>query len=384
MASNRSRIHSALDYLTPATYEQSLVQQSGVNSIWGRFRHDSQLKRDMDMDPFLDKLVAAVSDSEDLESLVRPLLGLLESVTGLESTYLTTIDHERNVQRIVFSRNTQALNIPEGLEVPWGNTLCKRALDEGRPYVDDVVGCWGDSDAARVLGITTYLSEPVHVAAGELYGTLCGASGARIQVTDDTRRLLQLFSQLIARQLERDRLLAQLKDENREYSRYALSDPLTGIPNRRALMNELARALANARRADTAVHVAFVDLDGFKAINDQQGHDAGDRFLIAIARALVGGMRDGDFVARYGGDEFVVFGPATSDSHDASRAAIRERLQRLTTGRFSIGLHTIDYAGASVGVVTSGAGERDCEALLARADAAMYEAKKARRAQATS
>ncbi|MDO9467510.1 MAG: sensor domain-containing diguanylate cyclase [Thiobacillus sp.] len=335
------------------------------------------------MDPFLDKLVAAVSDSEDLESLVRPLLGLLESVTGLESAYLTAIDLERNVQRIVFARNTQALNIPEGLEVPLGDTLCKRALDEGRPYVDDVAGCWGDSDAARVLGITTYLSEPVHVAAGELYGTLCAASGAQIQVTDDTRRLLQMFSQLIARQLERDRLLARLKDENREYSRYALSDPLTGIPNRRALMNELARALANARRADTAVHLAFIDLDGFKAINDQHGHDAGDRFLIAIARALVGGMRDGDFVARYGGDEFVVFGPATSDSHDASRAAIRERLQRLTTGRFSIGLNTIDYAGASVGVVTSDDSERDCEALLARADAAMYEAKKARRAQAT-
>ncbi|MDP1534556.1 MAG: GAF domain-containing protein, partial [Rubrivivax sp.] len=214
------------------------------------------------MDPFLDKLVAAVSDSEDLESLVRPLLGLLESVTGLESTYLTTIDLERNVQRIVFARNTQALNIPEGLEVPWGDTLCKRALDEGRPYVDEVAGCWGDSDAARVLGITTYLSEPVHVAAGELYGTLCGASGARIQVTDDTRRLLQLFSQLIARQLERDRLLAQLKNENREYSRYALSDPLTGIPNRRALMSELARALANARRADATVHVAAGELYG--------------------------------------------------------------------------------------------------------------------------
>lgn len=337
----------------------------------------------MDMDPFLDKLVAAVSDSEDLESLVRPLLGLLESVTGLESTYLTTIDLERNVQRIVFARNTQALNIPEGLEVPWGDTLCKRALDEGRPYVDDVAGCWGDSDAARVLGITTYLSEPVHVAAGELYGTLCGASGAQIPVTDDTRRLLQMFSQLIARQLERDRLLARLQDENLEYSRYALSDPLTGIPNRRALANELARALANARRADTAVHVAFIDLDGFKAINDQYGHDAGDRFLIAIARALVGGMREGDFVARYGGDEFVVFGPATSESHGASRAAIRERLEQLTTGRFAIGMHTLDYAGASVGVVTSDASERDCEALLARADAAMHGTRKARRAQQT-
>ncbi|MEW6414147.1 MAG: sensor domain-containing diguanylate cyclase [Pseudomonadota bacterium] len=331
------------------------------------------------MDPILDKLAAALSDSEDLESLVRPLLELLEAVTGLESTYLTTIDFERNVQRIVYSRNTQALRIPEGLEVPWDDTLCKRAFDEGRPYVDDVAGCWGDSDAARALGITTYLSEPVRVATGELYGTLCGASAMQVRVTDDTRRLLRMFSQLIARQLERDRLLARLKEENRELSRHALSDPLTGIPNRRALMGELARALANAERTGTAVHVAFVDLDGFKAINDRHGHDAGDRFLIAMARALRDGVREGDFVARYGGDEFVVLGPAAPDAPEADRAAMRKRMQRVATGRLTIDQLAIDCTGASVGVVTSCAGEQGVEALLARADAAMYAAKKARR-----
>lgn len=331
------------------------------------------------MEPFLDKLVAAVSDSDDLESLVRPLLGLLESVTGMESTYLTTIDPQHNVQRIVFARNTREMNIPEGLEAPWGDTLCKRAIDEGRPYVDDVASCWGDSDAARALGITTYLSEPIRVETGQLYGTLCAASGERVPVSHDTRRLLQMFSHLIARQLERDRLLARLQDENRVFSRYALSDPLTGIPNRRALMDELARALANADRAGTVVHVAFIDLDGFKAINDQHGHDAGDRFLIEIARALVAGLREGDFVARYGGDEFVMFGPATSGSHDASRAALRRRIESQTTGQFAIGSSMLDYAGASVGVATSGVDEHDCEAVLARADAAMYEAKKTRR-----
>lgn len=331
------------------------------------------------MDLLLNKLASVVSESDDLESLVRPLLELLEAITGLESTYLTTIDLELNVQQVVFSRNTQALNIPEGLKVPWGDTLCKRALDEGRGYVDDVPGCWGDSGAARELGITTYLSEPVHVAAGELYGTLCGASRSKVHVQSETRRVLQMFSQLIARQVERERLLAQLKDENREYKRHALSDPLTGIPNRRALTSELDRALANADRAKSAVHVAFIDLDRFKAINDKYGHDAGDRFLIAIARTLLGGMRNGDFVARYGGDEFVVFGPAMSASYEVSRAAIRDRIERLTAGRFFIGSHTIDYAGASVGVVTSNPGERDAQSVLSRADAAMYETKEARR-----
>lgn len=335
----------------------------------------------MKTDPILDQLALTLATSDDIESLVRPLLALLESITGLESTYLTTIDQPNNTQRILFARNTREMKIPEGLEVPWNDTLCKRALEEGRGYVNDVGNCWGDSATARELGIVTYLSEPVRVATGELYGTLCGASGSKVDIPTDARRLLQMFATLIARQLERDRLLLELQRENREFSKHALSDPLTGIPNRRALITELSRALANAERSGCAVHVAFIDLDGFKQINDQYGHDIGDRFLIEIAKALTQGMRDGDFVARYGGDEFVAFGPACSENHLASREVIRQRLERLTTGQFSIGSIALDYAGASIGVVTSAANERNSEALLARADAAMYEIKKVRRTQ---
>lgn len=159
------------------------------------------------LDPILDRLAEALSDSDDLESLVRPLLELLEAVTGLESTYLTTIDTANNVQRILFARNTREMTIPEGLAVPWGDTLCKRALDEGRAYTDDVDNCWGDSNAARELGIKTYLSEPVRVAAGELYGTLCAASGSKVEVPPQKRRILVMFARMIARQIERERLL---------------------------------------------------------------------------------------------------------------------------------------------------------------------------------
>lgn len=331
------------------------------------------------MDALLDKIVSAVSESNDLESLVRPLLSLLEVVTGLESTYLTTVDPKHNVQRVVFALNTQALQIPEGTEVPWGNTLCKRALDEGHCFENDVPARWGDADSARELGITTYMSEPVYVAEGALHGTLCGASRSHVNVSDDTRRLLKMFSRLIARQVEREQLLARLKVQNLEYSRYALTDPLTGIANRRALMAELGRALASAERTDSVVHVAFLDLDGFKSINDDLGHDTGDRFLIAIAKALSEGLREGDFIARYGGDEFVVFGVGTRESQEEGRNALRDRIYGLTKNTFSAGDHSIHYAGASVGVVTSHPGERDVDALLAYADAAMYETKNARR-----
>lgn len=330
------------------------------------------------MHNFIDKLAVAVSESDDLESLVRPLLELLEAVTGLESTYLTSIDLNKSIQKIVFSHNTKELTIPEGLEVPWEDTLCKRALDEKKLLTDDVSSCWGDSGAARELGLTTYLSEPVNIGESNLYGTLCGASRDKVKVKPEAQHVLSMFAKLIARQLERDQLLEALRRENKAYSEYALTDPLTGIPNRRALQNELARALANAERSLTAIHLAFIDLDGFKAINDKYGHDAGDRFLIQITTALKEGLRDGEFVARYGGDEFIVFGPALSTDYKVGQQAIKHRLDSITQGEFNIGSEILDYPGASVGVVTSALGENNCESLVQRADEAMYAVKKAK------
>ncbi|WP_111642226.1 GGDEF domain-containing protein [Marinimicrobium alkaliphilum] len=330
------------------------------------------------MHDFVDQLAIAITESDDLETLVRPLLELLQAVTGLESTYLTSIDFDTSVQNIVFARNTKALTIPEGLSVPWEDTLCKRALETNQRLTDDVSGCWGDSNAARELGLTTYLSEPINIGENKLYGTLCGASRDKVHVQPEAQRILSMFASLIARQIERDQLLETLRQENKVYSEYALTDPLTGIPNRRAFQNELQRALAHAERNQAEVHLAFIDLDGFKRINDQYGHDAGDRFLIQIAKKLKSELRDCDFVARYGGDEFVVFGSTSTGDQEISRQAIRERLEVITKGEFNIGATRLAYAGASVGVVTSAPGERDCDALIRRADEAMYCIKRAK------
>lgn len=329
----------------------------------------------------LEKLASTITQSNDLEELVRPFLEILEEVTGLESTYLTRIDRGEGLQHIVFAHNTktQRLNISEGLTVDWADTLCKRALDEHRPFSDDVSECWADSQAARDLGIRTYLSVPIRIGEGELFGTLCGASGARVHVSSESERLLALLAKLIARQLERDLLLEQLKKENIAYSRQALLDPLTGIPNRRALLQELKRSLANSLRSGQALNLAFIDLDGFKSINDQYGHDEGDRFLIQIAQRLTSNVRSGDFLARYGGDEFIVFGPVSETDPERARRAFRERLEQATVGTFDLNGESFFYQGASVGVVTSNNEDRDCEALVARGDHEMYRVKKSRR-----
>lgn len=326
------------------------------------------------MDPLLNQLAYSVTGADDLETLTRPLLELMESVTRLESTYLTLVDEPRGVQHVLFARNARQLRIPEGLCVPWDDTLCKRALNEGCGYTSDVAERWGDSAAARELGIRTYMSQPVRMLDGALYGTLCAASASPVQQSPEIPKIMQLFATLISQQIERDRQLEALRCRNAELSTHALTDPLTGIGNRRALMLELQRALQRNRREPGGVQLAFIDLDGFKAINDCHGHEVGDGFLGHIADRLRHGIRGSDFLARYGGDEFVVLAGGTSPQELALR------LERLTVSRYACGSLCLDYPGASVGVVSAGKDESDGEALIARADAAMYARKAARRA----
>ena len=333
------------------------------------------------------QLIARLSDSishaDSLEALVRPLLEMLEAMTGLESTYMTAIDERAGLQHIVYARNSRSLQIPEGLAVPWQDTLCKRALEEGRTYVDDVPHTWGDSDAARALGIETYASAPIRGRDGHLYGTLCAASNQRMPMTADADRVLRMFSRLIGQQVEREQLLRDLQRANDALARSALTDQATGLPNRRGLMDELARRLARRGREHGALLVAFIDLDGFKAINDRHGHEAGDRLLVLMARALSHATRAGDYCARLGGDEFVVLASVPIDEGEVALAALRQRLHAATRGRFDLGDGiAIDYEGPSIGTILAPADQHDVNTVLALADAAMYAMKRLRRAEA--
>jgi len=333
----------------------------------------------LSMPDVVGQLAQSVAQARTLEELVRPLLELLQAVTGLESTYLTTIDNNEGYQYILFSRNTSRLEIPEGLSVPWEGTLCKRALEEGRPYTDDVANCWADSAPARELGIATYASMPVRLEDGTLYGTLCAASDERKPLLDGAEQVLQMFSRLIGQQIERERMLQTLQRANDTLAQSALTDATTRLPNRRALMEELRRRLHDHGPSGRALVVAFIDLDRFKAINDVHGHDAGDRFLTAIGGRMQNAVRADDFVARLGGDEFVVLSSPAHDDALLVADAMRKRLQEATSGRFHLGELTLDYAGPSIGSIVSMSGEVDPEALLAQADAAMYEVKRERR-----
>ncbi len=177
---------------------------------------------------------------------------------------------------------------------------------------------------------------------------------------------------------EQKRAERELREARDELLRVSRRDPLTGLPNRRHLFERLREALRTARRRDEGLALLFLDLDGFKEINDGRGHAAGDAALRTAAGRIRRAARGEDLVARFGGDEFVVLLRGVADRTSA------ERIARRIEGALAAPLGTRGRApaglGASWGLTLFPADGADADTLLRVADARMYEAKRRRKA----
>jgi diguanylate cyclase (GGDEF)-like protein len=178
------------------------------------------------------------------------------------------------------------------------------------------------------------------------------------------------------------RTLARMREELRgareleQSARYmALHDDLTALPNRRFFRERLERALADGREDPPVLAVIYLDLDGFKAINDTHGHDTGDRLLNLVATRITHAMRAEDLISRLGGDEFgcLVSGVSHRDRLQQIAATLFEAISR----SFTIGALVLDVR-PSIGIAMCPGDGHRADALLQKADAAMYCAKRAR------
>jgi diguanylate cyclase (GGDEF)-like protein len=179
---------------------------------------------------------------------------------------------------------------------------------------------------------------------------------------------------------EVDALAAQLnasRERISELEAHIDIDPLTEIRNRRGFARELERSLAYVKRYGTSAALIYIDLDGFKPVNDRHGHAAGDAVLKAVAGALLGEVRTSDIVARMGGDEFAVLLWNVNGAAAAAKAAALEAAVYATPVRWNSSTLVV---GASAGMTLLGALDSAAE-VLARADAAMYARKDARKTE---
>jgi diguanylate cyclase (GGDEF)-like protein/PAS domain S-box-containing protein len=171
------------------------------------------------------------------------------------------------------------------------------------------------------------------------------------------------------------------KQDEEEIRRLAFFDPLTGLPNRRLLLDRLAQALILSRRADLGGALLFIDLDHFKTLNDTLGHDIGDDLLRQVARRLVDCVRESDSVARLGGDEFVLLLEGLSSAAEESAAQTEAVVMKIFAQLhepFILGERK-HHATTSIGATLFNGDHESVDELLKQADLALYRAKDAGR-----
>jgi diguanylate cyclase (GGDEF)-like protein/PAS domain S-box-containing protein len=171
--------------------------------------------------------------------------------------------------------------------------------------------------------------------------------------------------------------ITERKKAEDEINRLAFFDPLTGLPNRRLLLDRLQHALATSARSGRYGAIMFIDLDNFKIINDTEGHDCGDLLLVEIAQRLQSCVREGDTVVRLGGDEFVVMLEDLASQAEHAAAQVEEVGEkiRMVIDQPCLSEKCEFHSTASIGVSLFIGHEATAETLLKYADIAMYQAK---------
>ena len=303
---------------------------------------------------------------DSLETLARPLLELVERLTGLETTFVTTIDWTSQRQEVVVARNSGDLKVAEGSTLRWLDSMCRWSFLRGSAHTADVPVDYPGSIGAEDLGMQTFLALPIQ--AGDLVlGTVCGASREAVHLDPGVLSNLHLISEALSLQLGALVERRQLRRRAEGAEALALIDPLTGIANRRGFDARFEEELARSGRSGVPVALLAFDIDGFKAINDTYGHLAGDEVLRAAADVLRRTARMEDVAGRLGGDELALL-LTPGDERVAQNVA------RRIAEEFRAACERLEMpCTLSVGLSTSATTPRAL--MRATADDALYRAK---------
>jgi diguanylate cyclase (GGDEF)-like protein/PAS domain S-box-containing protein len=212
---------------------------------------------------------------------------------------------------------------------------------------------------------------PLHDEAGKLTYFVGVQQNVTAKVEAE-QNLLQAKKDLERTTLELANLTLELERANARYYHDALHDALTGLANRSLLYDRLEHLLERGKRRPGTFAVLYLDLDGFKRVNDLFGHSVGDKLLMSVAERLKTCVRPSDTIARLGGDEFAILLDGLEKNEEA--ILIAERIQKALSQSFVIAAHTL-HVSSSIGIALNTTGYSRSADLLRDADAAMYNAK---------
>jgi diguanylate cyclase (GGDEF)-like protein/PAS domain S-box-containing protein len=262
--------------------------------------------------------------------------------------------------------------------------LLDTAPDETTPTVEAGLGCFLPESRAQ---LTQALEHTIHTCEGfdiELKIRTLKGREIDVRLTCEAsiengqpvklNGIFQDISEQKAAQVALETANAELEYANRILEDIAHYDSLTHLPNRVLLADRMQQAMIHNQRQGQILAVAFLDLDGFKAINDQYGHDSGDRLLITLSHRMKAALREGDTLARIGGDEFVVV--LTNLKHTSDCEPMLTRLLEAAAEPVQLGEYWVEVS-ASIGATLYPQDGVDAEQLLRHADQAMYLAKQA-------
>lgn len=303
------------------------------------------------------------------EPVYDDIVQLAAAICGTPMAIINFIDADRQWGK--------ALVGLEDSEAPRDVSFCARTIvaSDRTLVVPDALDdpSWMDNPMVTGdIGLRFYAGAAIVDEAGRALGSVCVADRRPRDLDDDKLEALRTLARQTAAHLAARRMAMQLAAANEQLRGLAIQDPLTGLPNRTLLFDRLTHALNARRRTGGDVGVLFCDLDGFKGVNDEFGHDVGDELLRLVAQRLLAAARTTDTVGRLAGDEFVVILPAVNGEHGMARATERVRDAVCRPG---VARDVPLEPRISVGGVLAADGE-DASAVLRRADEAMYRVKR--------
>jgi len=347
------------------TPEGELLVQAVIVDITARKRAERELERSAARQAAIARLGERALEGADVDTLMLEAVRI--AAEGLDVPLVRVMEFEADQAHLCLRA---AVGMPPELQgmaiVTEGSVAHEAVRAEGPVTMDEQRFLAGMLREYGAVG-----GASVRIGRREApFGVLGAHCFSRREFSDDDLSFLHALANVLGDAVDRYRTEERIRHQ-------ALHDPLTGLANR-ALLVERLRHWTQGRRRNALAAVVFIDLDGFKFINDTLGHDAGDELLRAVGPRLRAAVRSGDTVARFGGDEFVVLCEDVDSEPHAVELA--RRLGEAFAAPFT--LRGARYSlSPSMGVAVASPDAADPEALVRNADEAMYRAKRLGRAR---